>query len=162
MENKKVVPTRPFFYQTPIGWIKLVVEKNELVRLDFVAKLKQQNPQLSKALTLKSAVKQLGAYFAGKLRDFNLPLSPIAQLPGTPFQKSVWKAIARIPYGKTKSYLDIARSIGNPRSVRAVANACGANPIAIIIPCHRVTGTGWHGGGIKKKKFLLKLEKIIS
>lgn len=101
---------------------------------------------------------QLAAYFAGELRDFDLPLAAT----GTPFQHLVWSALRTIPYGETRSYRDIACSIDNAKAVRAVGLANGRNPLPIIVPCHRVIGadgsmTGF-GGGIAIKRFLLDLE----
>jgi methylated-DNA-[protein]-cysteine S-methyltransferase len=101
---------------------------------------------------------QLAEYFAGERRTFEIPIA----LSGTPFQLSVWSALQRIPYGEVRSYSDIARQIGKPESVRAVGAANGANPIPIIVPCHRVIGangslTGF-GGGIAVKRRLLDLE----
>jgi len=101
---------------------------------------------------------QLDAYFRGKRRSFELLLAP----RGTEFQQLVWQALQRIPYGETRSYSDIAREIGRPAAVRAVGAANGANPIPIVIPCHRVVGsngslTGF-GGGIETKRWLLALE----
>ena len=108
------------------------------------------------------AEKQLAEYFQGKRREFDLQLSP----EGTDFQKSVWKGLSKIDYGKTISYGEQARRIGNPKAMRAVGGANGKNPIAIIIPCHRVIGsngtlTGF-GGGLNAKTFLLNLEKSHS
>ena len=105
------------------------------------------------------AMRQLRAYFAGKLREFDLPL----EMEGTEFQLSVWRELRRIPYGATASYLEIARRIGNAKAVRAVGLANGQNPIPIIVPCHRVIGsdgslTGF-GGGMENKRKLLELEK---
>lgn len=105
-----------------------------------------------------AARKQLAAYFAGELRAFDLPLSPV----GTEFQRGVWMALRAIPYGETTSYAAIARGVGNPKGVRAVGLANGRNPISIIVPCHRVVGsdgslTGY-GGGIERKKWLLEHE----
>lgn len=101
---------------------------------------------------------QLGEYFRGERRAFDLELAP----RGTEFQRDVWSALQRIPYGETRSYSDIAREIGRPAAVRAVGAANGANPIPIVIPCHRVVGsngslTGF-GGGIETKRWLLALE----
>lgn len=103
--------------------------------------------------------KELDRYFEGRLRAFTTPLA----FNGTPFQNAVWKALTRIPYGETISYLDLAKRIDNPKAVRAVGMANGANPIAIIVPCHRVIGsngslTGF-GGGLPTKRALLELEK---
>ncbi len=102
--------------------------------------------------------RQLDAYFAGKLRDFDLPLGP----QGTPFQQTVWRELLGIPYGGTISYGELAKRIGNPAASRAVGLANGSNPISIIIPCHRVIGasgklTGY-GGGLPVKQHLLALE----
>ncbi|OMC53549.1 cysteine methyltransferase [Mycobacterium sp. IS-836] len=105
------------------------------------------------------AVDQLGAYFAGELTDFDLELD----LRGSEFQQRVWKALLTIPYGETRSYGEIAQQIGAPGAARAVGLANGHNPIAIVVPCHRVIGasgglTGY-GGGLDRKRTLLELEK---
>ena len=104
---------------------------------------------------------ELAEYFAGKRRDFSVPLSPV----GTQFQKNVWEVLRQIPYGTTRSYQEQANILGNPKAVRAVANANGLNKISIIIPCHRVIGTNGtltgYGGGIWRKQKLLELEKSI-
>ncbi len=105
------------------------------------------------------AVEQLAAYFAGELREFDLEL----ELSGTAFQRRVWNALRTIPYGETRSYGEIAGQIGSPNAFRAVGLANGHNPIAVIVPCHRVIGadgtlTGF-GGGIERKSALLELEK---
>lgn len=101
---------------------------------------------------------QLAAYFGGELRDFDLDLAPA----GTAFQQSVWSALRTIPFGETRSYLDIATTIGKPSACRAVGAANGANPIPIVIPCHRVIGSGGSltgfGGGLDVKRRLLQLE----
>jgi methylated-DNA-[protein]-cysteine S-methyltransferase len=107
---------------------------------------------------LKEAAGQLAAYFGGELKAFDLPLAP----EGTPFQRSVWDALLTIPYGETRSYLQMAILIGAPKAVRAVGAANGQNPIPIVIPCHRVIGsngklTGF-GGGLPLKRQLLDLE----
>ena len=99
------------------------------------------------------------AYFAGELRRFDLPLD----LAGTDFQRRVWLELTRIPYGETRSYQDLARAIGSPKAVRAVGAANGANPVAIVVPCHRVIGAGGklvgYGGGLPLKRRLLDLER---
>lgn len=105
-------------------------------------------------------IEQLESYFAGQRKNFDLPMSPA----GTPFQLKVWSALRKIPYGQTQCYGDIARRIRNPKAVRAVGRANGANPIAIIVPCHRVIGsngtlTGF-GGGLDRKAKLLALEGL--
>ena len=105
------------------------------------------------------AREQLDAYFAGELREFDVPLAPT----GSPWQMRVWDALREIPYGETVSYGEIARRVGAPDAPRAVGTANGSNPIAIIVPCHRVIGangklTGY-GGGLDRKRFLLGLER---
>jgi methylated-DNA-[protein]-cysteine S-methyltransferase len=109
---------------------------------------------------LAEAVSQLRAYFAGRLRDFQLPLD----LAGTEFQIRVWRELQTIPYGETCTYSAIAQAIGRPSAVRAVGTANGANPIPIVVPCHRVIGANGklvgYGGGLPLKKRLLELESI--
>lgn len=108
---------------------------------------------------LESAIEQLEAYFAGSLHRFDLPLAP----EGTDFQRRVWRALTEIPYGETVSYTWVANRIGSPAAVRAVGAANGSNPVAIVVPCHRVIGangalTGY-AGGIWRKERLLALER---
>ena len=108
---------------------------------------------------LHETSRQLRDYFAGGLREFQLPLAPV----GTAFQQRVWRELLNVKYGETRSYGDIARLIGAPAAVRAVGTANGRNPIPIVIPCHRIIGangklTGF-GGGLPLKKFLLNLER---
>ena len=108
---------------------------------------------------LVQAVKQLRSYFGGDLREFDLPLAP----QGTDFQLRVWRELRSIPYGRTRSYMEVAGAIGAPKAVRAVGAANGANPIVIVVPCHRVIGsngklTGF-GGGLPLKQRLLQLER---
>jgi methylated-DNA-[protein]-cysteine S-methyltransferase len=107
----------------------------------------------------REATKQLEAYFSGKLEYFDLKLAP----EGTEFQKSVWKALCKIPYGETRTYKDIAASVGKPKAYRAVGLANNRNPIAIIVPCHRVIGSNGkltgYASGLDVKAFLLKLEE---
>src|SRR6185369_3802341 len=111
---------------------------------------------------LAEAVRQLEAYFRGELREFKLPLD----IQGTSFQTKVWRQLLTIPYGHTRSYQQIAESIGSPLAVRAVGAANGANPIAIVVPCHRVIGSNGklvgYGGGLPLKKRLLELEGLLS
>ena len=111
---------------------------------------------------LMEAARQLQAYFAGRLREFQLPLD----VEGTGFQKRVWGQVAAIPYGETRSYLQIAQAVGSPGAVRAVGAANGANPVPIVVPCHRVIGAKGklvgYGGGLPLKKRLLELEGAIA
>ncbi len=109
---------------------------------------------------LREAVRQLKAYFSGKLRAFDLPLVG----KGTEFQQRVWQALCEVPFGKTASYGEIAKAIGNAASSRAVGRANGRNPISIIVPCHRIIGSNGklvgYGGGLDHKQTLLKLEGV--
>jgi methylated-DNA-[protein]-cysteine S-methyltransferase len=111
---------------------------------------------------LVEAARQLQAYFSGQLREFQLPLD----VQGTDFQKRVWGQVAAIPYGETRSYLQISTAVGSPRAVRAVGAANGANPVPIVVPCHRVIGAKGslvgYGGGLALKKRLLELEGAMA
>lgn len=145
-----------YYYKSPIGYFKIIIDKDRITNLDKVPK-KEENKGFSKIL--EETIKQLDEYFKGARKTFNLPYT----LQGTDFQKKVWKELLKIPYGKTKSYKDIAININCPKGYRAVGLANNKNPISIIIPCHRVIGkdgslTGY-GGGIKTKEALLNLEK---
>jgi len=115
----------------------------------------QKNPD-----RLQPAIAQLRLYLKGKLKNFDVPLDFFS---GTPFQKQVWKKLASIPYGETRSYTWLARSVKRPQAHRAVGNANGKNPLSILLPCHRVIqsngGLGGYSGGIHIKKYLLELEK---
>jgi methylated-DNA-[protein]-cysteine S-methyltransferase len=105
--------------------------------------------------------RQLEAYFSGNLRDFNIPM----QVEGTEFQLRVWKELQKIPYGQAISYLELARRLGDEKCIRAAARATGANPIALLIPCHRVIGSDGslvgYAGGLDMKEYLLRLEGVL-
>ena len=111
--------------------------------------------------TLRQATDQLERYFGGEHVQFTCPL----ELHGTPFQLQVWNTLTRVPYGETRSYAEIAHAIGHPSAVRAVGAANGANPVAIIVPCHRIIGSNGaltgYGGGLPTKAWLLALETKI-
>jgi methylated-DNA-[protein]-cysteine S-methyltransferase len=104
-------------------------------------------------------VRALDRYWAGRRVDFDIPLA----VRGTPFQRDVWRALQAVPYGETITYAELARRVGAPRAVRAVGRANGANPISIVIPCHRVVGSNGsltgYGGGLERKRMLLELER---
>ena len=110
------------------------------------------------SVVIAQAIEELDAYFQGKLHCFSTPLMPI----GTPFGQAVWSEIAKIPYGKTVSYKEIAKCIGKPKAVRAVATAVGANALSLVIPCHRIVGSDGalrgYAGGLGAKKKLLEFE----
>jgi len=158
------MPERALTYcymESPVGRLLLAGEGKTLHFLSFPSghKALRPKPQWRRADgTFAEAQHQLAAYFSGALRRFDLPLA----LTGTDFQKRVWTALRTIPFGETRSYGWLAREIGKPSASRAVGAANGANPIPIIVPCHRVIGstgalTGF-GGGIEIKKFLLEHE----
>jgi len=141
---------------SPVGRLTLTCGEGCITGLHF-----GETPRGERAETALSreAARQLAEYFAGTRRDFDLPLKP----EGTPFQRAVWEALRTIPYGQTRSYADIAAQVGNPKGCRAVGMANHRNPIAILIPCHRVVGkngalTGY-AGGLDVKEKLLSLEK---
>lgn len=150
------------FAPSPIGPLLLAGDDNSLRFLLFSSGSKSRGPEpdwVENAKPFREAARQLDAYFAGKLSEFDLPLAP----EGTPFQRTVWEELRRIPYGETISYGELARRIGNPNASRAVGLANGSNPIAIVIPCHRVIGstgklTGF-GGGLEVKRRLLEIEQ---
>ena len=148
-------------HPTPIGPLILTADGDTLTGLAFsnAPAPPPNHAALRSYPVLAEAARQLDAYFAGTLRHFDLPLAP----HGTDFQRRVWAALQRIPYGATVSYGDIARAILAPNAIRAVGAANGANPIAVIIPCHRVIGTNGSltgfGGGLPRKRFLLALEQ---
>lgn len=145
---------------SPVGALTLVGAGDELVGLYFDGDANGA-PRAGWARDerrLRPAAVQLQEYFVGKRTRFDLPLAP----RGTAFQKAVWAALLRIPFGETASYGDIARAIGKPAASRAIGGANHRNPIAIVIPCHRVIGadgslTGY-GGGLDHKRLLLQLE----
>jgi methylated-DNA-[protein]-cysteine S-methyltransferase len=144
---------------SPVGELLLAGDEKSLKYIHFASETFDPLPDWQAIDALPyPAVEQLTAYFAGSLRDFDLPLDP----EGTTFQLEVWAALEEIPYGKTISYLELAHRIGNPDSIRAVGLANGKNPLPIIIPCHRVIGSDGslvgYGGGLPIKETLLQLE----
>ena len=158
-------PTATIYYDdmdSPIGQLRLVADDEGLREIRFA---EPRHPRATPATWVRASAPlafartQLQEYFAGERVDFDLPLHPL----GTPFQLSVWRELAQIPYGVTASYGELAKRIKHPTAVRAVGAANGRNPIPIVVPCHRVIGsngslTGF-GGGLPVKKFLLELEK---
>jgi methylated-DNA-[protein]-cysteine S-methyltransferase len=123
----------------------------------------QKHDDINQQKILKETQRQLQAYFAGELKQFDVPLDLSA---GTPFQQAVWQALLKIPFGKTTSYGALSSSIGKPLAVRAVGTAIGRNPIGIIVPCHRVVGadgslTGY-AGGLHRKEAFLRLEGALA
>ena len=154
--------TESLLYTTvssPIGELLLAGDPTGLQHIQFKSRDFTPPPDWQAVAALPYPVaEQLNAYFAGHLHSFDLPLHP----QGTEFQCKVWAALAEIPYGETISYLELARRIGNPSSVRAVGLANGRNPLPIVVPCHRVIGSNGalvgYAGGLPIKKALLALE----
>ncbi len=151
------------YYSSPVGVLLLEWDGEAVVRLAFPGR--DGSPRaagpgsIHDAAAVREPLGRLKAYFAGELREFGLPLRP----EGTEFQRQVWRALTEIPYGATISYAELARWIGRPTAARAVGAANGRNPIAIIVPCHRVIGangslTGF-GGGLDRKEWLLTHER---
>jgi len=165
-------------FESPIGPLFLAASDKGLVALEFDARLPGQqtirpNPrdlrsesdgvgfQESK-LKMSAYVRQLEEYFAGNRREFSFPLD----MRGTDFQLACWRALLAIPYGETRTYADIARAVGRPQGFRAVGMANNRNPIAIVVPCHRVIASDGtlcgYGGGLDVKRKLLQLEGALS
>lgn len=142
-------------FESPIGTLYIGEEKGYIV---YLSKTEPQNAQKGMSILLLTAASMLREYFAGRRKDFPLPL----KAEGTEFQQGVWRALLKIPYGETRSYKQVAEMAGNEKACRAVGMANHNNPIMILIPCHRVIGsdgsmTGF-GTGISDKEYLLKLE----
>lgn len=157
-------------YESPCGKLIIGAIGDQLCLCDWVG-AKDRGPVLRRikrylncdiekgtSKVTDETVRQLEEYFKGERFTFELPILTA----GTDFQRSVWSALQEIPYGETRTYVEIARHIGQPKAVRAVANAIGANALSIIIPCHRVIGSGYsltgYAGGLPAKQFLLSLE----
>jgi methylated-DNA-[protein]-cysteine S-methyltransferase len=142
---------------SPLGELLFVGDGRALTRLEMSP---HENPAGGRhdPDSLREAETQLASYFAGELTEFDLPLAPA----GSGFQLAVWAALTRIPYGETASYGEIAAEVGRPDAVRAVGATNGRNPIAVIVPCHRVIGADGtlvgYGGGLPRKRLLLELE----
>jgi O-6-methylguanine DNA methyltransferase len=148
---------------SPVGPLFLAASQKGLVRLEFEARVQKLGPE---AIQLRESKKdlapyflELDEYFAGERRAFSMPLD----LKGTAFQLACWQALLEIPYGETRSYADIARAIGHPQAFRAVGMSNNRNPVAIVVPCHRVIASSGslcgYGGGLDIKRQLLDLEQ---
>ncbi len=143
-------------FETGIGFITLSEEDGVLVKVEF-----GKGEECGKTAFLEKCAKEIEEYLAGERKSFDIPY----RLIGTEFQKKVWAALEKIPYGETRSYSEIAEAIGCGKASRAVGGACRKNPIAIIVPCHRVVGksgalTGF-AGGLEIKRKLLEAEGIV-
>lgn len=147
-----------FCYDTEIGTIKISEKDGKIIGLAF-SDYKKENEIEKETDAIRKTYLQLKEYLSGKRKNFDIEIEMI----GTEFQKKVWKELLNIPYGETRSYKDIAIAIGNEKACRAVGNANNKNPIAIIVPCHRVVGSNGsmtgYAGGLDIKEKLLKIEK---
>ena len=148
------------YMDSPMGKIKIAGDANAIKLVQFVNGDERPTEGIL-PLVVRNCKKQLNEYFSGKRKEFNVPLAP----EGTDFQKEVWQALLDIPFGKTSTYAKQSQALGDIKKIRAVGSANGKNPIAIIIPCHRVIGsdgslTGY-AGGLDKKEWLLTHEKSM-
>lgn len=146
------------YCKTPIGTAKIVGDENGISAVTVIDGDLETSTEIPEIL--KDCVQQLEEYFNGTRREFHLKLNP----QGTDFQKRVWAALLLVPFGKTRTYLEQSKQLGDTKAIRAVASANGKNPIWIIIPCHRIIGsdgslTGY-AGGIWRKKWLLEHENL--
>ncbi|MCW8408296.1 trifunctional transcriptional activator/DNA repair protein Ada/methylated-DNA--[protein]-cysteine S-methyltransferase [Legionella sp. PATHC035] len=169
--DKHHIVLKASWFDSPLGPMLAVADEEALYLLEFVDRrgLEREVERLRKKMNaaiipgeappLHSIQAELNAYFEGTLKEFNTPIHML----GSPFQKMAWHALTRIPYGETRSYAEQARALDKPTAYRAVANANGANSLAIIVPCHRIINSsgnlGGYGGGIARKKWLLEHEK---
>ncbi len=146
------------YFHSPLGFIELQSDGDRLVAVHFV-----EAPRHAHVLTpvLRKAVHQLTEYFSGERQRFDLPL----QWQGTSFQQAVWQQLCAIPFGETRTYREIAMALGKPAAVRAVGAAIAANPILIVVPCHRVIASsgklGGYSGGLWRKAWLLRHEGAL-
>jgi len=144
------------YYKTPIGTAKIVGDENGINAVTVIDDDMETSVEIPKML--QDCVKQLDEYFNGTRKQFDLKLNP----QGTDFQKKVWNALLNVPFGKTKTYLEQAKQLGDVKALRAVASANGKNPIWIVIPCHRIIGSSGsltgYAGGIWRKKWLIAHE----
>ncbi|MBT8195700.1 MAG: methylated-DNA--[protein]-cysteine S-methyltransferase [Bacteroidia bacterium] len=146
------------FYKSPIGSLEIKSDEKHVTSINFIDDNKNQKENSKGVKVLSQCKKELDEYFHGDRTSFNVPY----KLYGTPFQEEVWGKLGGIPYGRTKSYKDIAQKIGSTKLSRAVGQTNSLNPIAIIVPCHRVIGSNGnltgYAGGLERKKWLLEFE----
>ena len=148
------------FLKTTNHLLKIESDEHAIKAISFVKEF--ETPSDMQPKILEQAQQQLKEYFEGNRREFNLKLEP----QGTDFQKNVWALLCKIPFGKTWTYAEMANKLGDPKVIRAAASANGKNPVAIVIPCHRVIGTNGsltgYAGGLENKRYLLDLENRVA
>ena len=146
------------YFETPIGLAEIKGDENGLASISV---LNEKKPEGIIPEVLEDAVYQFQEYFEGKRQNFTLKLNP----EGTDFQKKVWEKLQTIPFGKTVSYLELSKQLGDVKAIRAVAAANGKNPLWIVVPCHRVIGSNGdlvgYAGGLSRKKWLLEHESPV-
>ena len=146
------------YHTSPVGTLKIQCSDTDIVLVHFVNDIGLENDSHS---LLEDCIHQFDEYFTGKRKDFNLPL----RQPGSAFQQNVWEHLLKIPFGKTISYLQLAKQIGDVKAIRAIAATNGKNNIAIVVPCHRVIGSDaklvGYAGGLWRKKWLLEHEAKV-
>jgi methylated-DNA-[protein]-cysteine S-methyltransferase len=149
------------YFKSPIGYLLLAASEQGVASISFFDK-RPKAPQISLNPHLRLAAKELREYFSGKRLQFSFKLDP----RGTDFQKKVWRALAKVGFGKTCSYADIAKRIGSPKAARAVGGANNKNPLPIVVGCHRIVGASGkligYAGGLRRKWWLLRHEQEIS
>jgi len=173
-QKKQRITLKSSWLETPLGFMVAVTDEKALYFLEFVERQRLEekiekfcakaNANIVPEMTpiIESVESELKTYFEGKLKTFKIPLI----LVGSPFQENAWRELMHTPYGQTRSYTDQAIALERPLAFRAVANANGANNIAIIVPCHRIINNngalGGYGGGISRKKWLLNHEQQMA
>jgi len=144
------------FIKSPLGTTEIIGDENGISSISVLDAEKETSTEIPDVL--KEAVAELQDYFEGKRNDFTFKLNP----KGTEFQRKVWQELLNIPFGKTMSYLELSKKLGDVKAIRAVASANGKNPLWIVVPCHRVIGTDGsltgYAGGLWRKKWLLEHE----
>ena len=146
------------YYSSPVGLLKIQCSEDKLVLIHFVDEAGLENDETE---LLGKTITQLDEYFNGKRKEFDLPLGQ----KGSAFQQNVWDHLLKIPFGKTISYLQLSKQIGDVKAIRAIASTNGKNNIAIVVPCHRVIGSDstlvGYAGGLWRKKWLLEHETKV-
>lgn len=148
--------------ETPLGVVEVVGTPDAVAWVGFVDAAPGESLVVSGVGAVEACAAQIAAYFAGTLREFDVPLAA----RGTEFQRRVWDALRAIPYGETRTYGWLARTLGDAGASRAVGAAAGANPLAIVVPCHRLIGSGGglrgYAGGVARKGALLDMERLVT
>ncbi len=155
------IPQYGAIYESPLGSLRIFAGEQGISHIQFSGQKELPATVVSNAI-VEQCVVELHEYFEGKRTQFNVTLTPV----GTPFEEKVWETLIQVPYGETCSYLEIANRMNNPKAIRAIGRANGANPIAIVIPCHRVVGADGslvgYSGELWRKRWLLDHEARVT